>query len=57
MLPLDSKGKTVDVSVNIPIQQLQVWSAANKFQVEPGVFDVKIGSSSAVILQGNFTVV
>ncbi|KAG8943685.1 hypothetical protein FRC04_002585 [Tulasnella sp. 424] len=51
------KGKTVDVSVSIPIQQLQVWSSANKFKVEPGIFDVKIGSSSAVILQGNFTVV
>ncbi|KIO21728.1 glycoside hydrolase family 3 protein [Tulasnella calospora MUT 4182] len=49
-------GKTVDVSISIPIQQLQVWNLANKFVVEPGVFDIKIGSSSAAVLQGNFTV-
>ncbi|KAG8985853.1 hypothetical protein FRB90_004400, partial [Tulasnella sp. 427] len=50
------KGKTVDVTISIPIQQLQVWSLSNKFQVEPGVFDIKIGSSSLAVLTGNFTV-
>lgn len=51
------KGQTVDVSISIPIQQLQVWTSSNKFVVEPGVFDIKIGSSSAAVLQSNFTVV
>lgn len=57
MFLLYSKGQTVDVSISIPIQQLQVWTSSNKFVVEPGVFDIKIGSSSAAVLQSNFTVV
>ncbi|KAG8965623.1 hypothetical protein FRC00_010176 [Tulasnella sp. 408] len=57
MVLLYSKGKTVDVSISIPIQQLQVWTSSNKFVVEPGVFDIKIGSSSAALVQSNFTVV
>lgn len=47
----------MDVSIPIPVQQLQVWSSANKYKVEAGVFDVKIGSSQQVFLNSTVTVV
>ncbi|KAG8932639.1 hypothetical protein FRC03_011255 [Tulasnella sp. 419] len=49
-------GKAVDVSIPIPIQDLQVWTYQNKFLVEPGAFDLKIGSSSSAFLNSTFTV-
>ncbi|KAJ5833616.1 hypothetical protein N7474_001927 [Penicillium riverlandense] len=47
-------GKTVNVKIPIPVEDLGLWNTRMKYVVEPGSFTVLVGSSSADI-RGNAT--
>ncbi|CAL5871896.1 uncharacterized protein PFLUO_LOCUS6151 [Penicillium psychrofluorescens] len=47
-------GKTVNVKIPIPVEDLGLWNSRMKYVVEPGSFTVLVGSSSADI-RGNTT--
>ncbi|KAF8317080.1 glycoside hydrolase [Clavulina sp. PMI_390] len=50
-------GQSVDVSIQIPMQDLAVWTVNSKWVVEPGSFTLRIGSSQEVLLNSTFAVV
>jgi len=50
-------GKSTKVTIPIENEQLAVWTPANNWAIEPGVFMVKVGTSSESVLSGNFSVV
>ncbi|KAI0033860.1 glycoside hydrolase family 3 protein [Vararia minispora EC-137] len=49
-------GQSKTVSIEVLSSQLAVWSLKNTFEVEPGTFVIKIGTSDQSFLSGNLTV-
>lgn len=50
------KGESKTISFTLTNQELQFWTINQKFEVEPGVFKVFVGSSSQTVLQDTFEV-
>ncbi|KAF9560036.1 glycoside hydrolase [Agrocybe pediades] len=49
-------GKSVTVSIKVLSSQLAVWSVKNEWVVEPGTFNVKVGTSDQMFVGGVLTV-
>jgi beta-glucosidase len=49
-------GQSKQVSIEVLSEQLAVWTLQNTWAVEPGQFQVKIGSSAQVFAQTTLTV-
>lgn len=43
-------------SIEVLSEQLAVWTLENKWAVEPGAFNVKVGSSAQTFAQTTLTV-
>jgi beta-glucosidase len=51
-----SAGKSVTVTIPILSTQLALWSIQNKWVVEPGTFNIKVGTSDQIFAQTTLTV-
>ncbi|KAF8166832.1 glycoside hydrolase [Pholiota molesta] len=49
-------GKSATVSIKVLSSQLAVWSLQNSWVVEPGVFNIKVGTSDQTFQSTNLTV-
>ncbi|KAF8644321.1 hypothetical protein AX16_008529 [Volvariella volvacea WC 439] len=49
-------GESKTVSIKIESEQLAVWTVSNKWQVEPGEFRIKVGTSDQTFVQTTLTV-
>ncbi|KAJ7620968.1 glycoside hydrolase superfamily [Roridomyces roridus] len=49
-------GGSVTVTIPVLSSQLALWTVDNQWAVEPGVFNIKVGTSDQVFAQGNLTV-
>ncbi|KAF9066897.1 glycoside hydrolase family 3 protein [Rhodocollybia butyracea] len=49
-------GASQTVSIEVQSSQLAVWNLANQWAVEPGVFNVMVGTSEIAFAQTNLTV-
>lgn len=55
-LPFSSAGTAKDVTISISNDQLKVWTLSNKFAVEAGQFNVRIGTSDTTYINATLTV-
>lgn len=51
-----SPGKSTTVSIKVLSSQLAVWSLKNSWVVEPGVFNIKVGTSDQTFAATTLTV-
>lgn len=49
-------GSAEDVTIEISTEQLAVWTLDNKFVVEPGTFNIRVGTSDVTYLGATLTV-
>ena len=49
-------GESTTVSITIPADELALWSIDGEWVVEPGLFEVRLGSSQTVRANSTFTV-
>ena len=51
-----SAGSSQDVAIEIKSEQLAVWTLENKFAVEPGTFNIRVGTSDTTFANATLTV-